>query len=68
MFFHEEYGYRQNIIFDELLALLVLCALKKGQHPKGDSWIWGATCLWESFSRWIRVNRVNVTIQNNMSS
>ena len=34
LFFHEDYGYRQNIIFDELIALLVLCALKKGNLPK----------------------------------
>ena len=27
LFFHEEYGYRQNIIFDELLALLALCVI-----------------------------------------
>lgn len=34
MFFHEEYGYRQNIIFDELLALLSLCAMKCGSIKK----------------------------------
>jgi hypothetical protein len=34
LFFSEEYGYRQNIIFDELLALLSLCAMKKGNMPK----------------------------------
>ncbi len=34
LFFHEEYGYRQNIIFDELLALLALCAMKLGDIKK----------------------------------
>jgi len=34
LFFHEEYGYRQNIIFDELLALLSLCAMKCGSLKK----------------------------------
>ena len=34
LFFSEEYGYRQNIIFDELLALLSLCAMKKGNIKK----------------------------------
>lgn len=28
LFFHEEYGYRQNIIFDYLLALLILTVLE----------------------------------------
>ena len=34
LFFHEEYGYRQNIIFDELLALLALCVMNKGRLKK----------------------------------
>lgn len=34
LFFHEEYGYRQNIIFDLLLALLALTALEKGNLKK----------------------------------
>ena len=34
LFFHEEYGYRQNIIFDELLALLALCAMNCGTIKK----------------------------------
>ena len=34
LFFHEEYGYRQNIIFDELLALLALCAIEEKRVPK----------------------------------
>ena len=34
LFFNEEYGYRQNIIFDELLALLALCAMNKGNMKK----------------------------------
>lgn len=34
IFFHEEYGYRQNIIFDLLLALLALCAMEHKAFPK----------------------------------
>lgn len=34
IFFHEEYGYRQNIIFDLLLALLALCAMERKEWPK----------------------------------
>ncbi len=34
LFFSWEYGYRQNIIFDELLALLALCAMKLGNIKK----------------------------------
>lgn len=34
LFFHEEYGYRQNIIFDELIALLALIAWKKADLKK----------------------------------
>ena len=34
LFFHEEYGYKQNIIFDELLALLTICAMKCGTIKK----------------------------------
>lgn len=34
IFFHEEYGYRQNIIFDLLLALLALCAMEEKRLKK----------------------------------
>ena len=34
IFFHEEYGYRQNIIFDLLLGLLALTALECKKIPK----------------------------------
>ena len=34
LFFHEEYGYRQNIIFDLLLALLALSAMEHASWPK----------------------------------
>lgn len=34
LFFHEEYDYRQNIIFDLTLALLALCAMEKKSWPK----------------------------------
>ncbi len=40
VFFHEEYGYRQNIIFDLLLALLSLTAMECRQLPK-----WGRIAL-----------------------
>ncbi len=34
VFFHEEYDYRQNIIFDLLLGLLALCALEHKEFKK----------------------------------
>ncbi len=34
LFFHEEYDYRQNIIFDLLLGLLALCALESKKLAK----------------------------------
>lgn len=34
LFFHEEYAYRQNIIFDYLLALLLLTVLESKKHGK----------------------------------
>lgn len=34
IFFHQEYGYRQNIIFDLLLALIALCIADNKALPK----------------------------------
>lgn len=34
LFFNEEYGYRQNIIFDLLLGLLAVTAMEQKKYPK----------------------------------
>ena len=36
MFFHEEYGFRQNIMFDHLLSLLMLMVL---EHKRLNKWL-----------------------------
>ncbi len=44
LFFHEEYGYRQNIIFDLLLGLLLLTVLESKKLKKWNYGYCGKGC------------------------
>lgn len=45
LFFHEEYAYRQNIIFDYLLALLLLAVLESKRFKKPVKLLFGAVLV-----------------------